>query len=153
VKCKKCGHERHAGWNIKKGFEAMYADARIDADFDAQRALRGRVQHGDAFFSTSSLSEVMPDVVRLLQTAIVAVGKLIGLQPQTGVYSFTGPPVSVLSCTRQGESVSFEATAFEVGAALSILPMRASANKGRRVFTGLDLESKMDPLVFPPAAG
>jgi hypothetical protein len=82
--------------------------------------------------------------------AIVAVSKLIGLQPQTGVYSFTAPPVSVFKCILQGDSVAFDATAFEVGAALSILPIRASANKGRRAFAGLDPDSKIDPLVFHP---
>ncbi len=150
VRCYKCGDERHVGWDIKKGFESMYANAQVDADFDRQRALRGRVQHGDAIFSTSSPSEFLPEVTRLQSAAITRVAKRIGLLPQAGVYLRTNTPVAVFDCVISGETCTYDVQAFRVGAVPSLLPMRASGNRDRMFQAGVDLPTQIDPLVLPP---
>lgn len=150
VRCKKCGHERHAGWNIKDAFRAMYKKARVGGDFDRHRSIRGRVQHGDAFFSQQSPTEFMPEVSQLQQTAMASVSETIGLRPQAAEYLLTGIPAVVFDCVPDGGGFKIDVDRFSVGSAASILPMRASANKGRRFEAGVDLPPKVDPLAFPP---
>ncbi|MDO9118302.1 MAG: hypothetical protein Q7U39_10110 [Nitrospira sp.] len=150
VSCQKCGDMREVGWDIKKSFEAMYAAARVDADFDQQRSLRGRIQHGDTCLSSLTPSELLLEVSRLQRTAIVSVSNRIGLLPQTGEYLVAGVPVSVFECTIEGGLCTVNVRKFEVGAVPSLLPIRASHN-GRRAFrAGLDLPPKINPLVLPP---
>jgi hypothetical protein len=128
----------------------MYAAGGVGANFDRQRALRGRVQHGDAIFSTLSPAEFLPEVSLLQPAAIAALGKRIGLLPQAGEYLRTSTPVTEFECVIQGESCTANVLSFEVGAVPSLLPMRASDNRGRSFHAGLDLPPKIDPLVLPP---
>jgi hypothetical protein len=147
--CKECGAEHRAGWDTKKGFEAMYTYAGVDADFEKQRALRGRVQHGNTIFSASSPSEIFTEVSRLQSTAIAAVSKRIRLTPGTGEYLRTGTPVSIYNCIMKGDACSVTKRSFEVGAAPSLLPLRI-VNRGRTFRMGQEDSQQINPLLIPP---
>lgn len=149
VRCRKCGDERQAGWDIKTGFEAMYGNAGLKPEFDHHRGLRGRVQHGDAIFSDLKPSEFLPDVSKVQSAAIVSVGTRIGLQPQVGEYLDTTSPVVAFECTVRGGTCEFDFRSFEVNTVPSLLPMRASANRGRIFRAGVELPPKVDPLIVP----
>ncbi len=154
VRCSNCGQERQAGWDLKKGFEIMYANAGIaDADFDRHRSLRGRVQHGDEVFSTSAASEILPEVSRLQAAAIASVGKRTGLLPQTGTYQLTSAPIAIFDCVLQGDTWTVTPRSFQIPVVAGILPMRASENRDRTFAAGLKLPPVVDPLVFPPIEG
>lgn len=150
VTCQACGDKREVGWNIKKHFEKMYDDARVEADFDKQRSLRGRVQHGDAIYRASSPSELLVEINRLQMTAMVSVSKRTGLLPETAEYLMTGIPVTIFDCVINGGNCRVDVRSFNVGSVSSILPMRASRNRGRVFRVGQSLPPEIDPLVLPP---
>jgi hypothetical protein len=151
VRCRKCGDERQEGWDIKQGFQAMYAYAGVIGNFNRHRSLRSRVQHGNTIFSTSSPSEFLPEVRCLQLAAIAAVSKRIRLLPQSGEYLMTSIPVTVFGCVFQDNNYyTVNGRSFNVGAVSSFLPMRRSANAGRTFRMGMDDPPKIDPLVLPP---
>ncbi len=149
VCCQECGVERQAGWDTKKGFEGMYEYAGVDADFDRQRALRGRIQHGSKIFSASSPSEILPEIIRLQSTALASVSRRIRLIPQSGEYLRTSTPVTIYECIVTGEVWTATTHSFEVGAVPSLLPLRISA-KGRSFRMGTAYSQKINPLLIPP---
>jgi len=150
VRCQKCGDERETGWDIKKMFERMYADAGVEADFDRHRSLRGRIQHGDAVFSDFSPAEFFPEVSRLQTAATTSVSMKIGLLPQTRECLLTSMPLTVFTCVFHGDECKVEACTFEIGAISSTLRMRASANRHREIRMGIDPTISLDPLSLPP---
>ena len=150
VRCRKCGDEREAGWDIKSSFEAMYEDAGVEAAFDRHRSLRGRIQHGDAVFSNFSPAEFFPEVSRLQKAATTSVSKRVGLLPQTRECPLTSTPVTVFNCVVHGDQCQVESCSFEIGAISCTLRMRASANRHRDIEFGVDMPPKLDPLVLPP---
>lgn len=150
--CKACGAERDVGWDLKTGFEEMYADAGVAAQshFDRHRSLRGRIQHGEVSFGDASPSEVFPEVTRLQSAAIVATGKRIGMPPQTGIHLLGGVPIAIFECVVQEGTYKVSVRSSDIGVVPSILPMRASDNRHRVLRAGLELPPTVNPLVLPP---
>jgi hypothetical protein len=152
VKCQRCGDERQEGWNLKRGFEAMYRDAGLDPSlFDRHRSRRGSIQHGAKLPTTSYLDEVFQDLSQVQIAAMVAVAKEVGNMPGTITYLSTNWPIAVFSCRARQDGtvdVQFKQVSVRVGA--GVLPQRFCGYAGRTVQAGMELPPKVDPLSLPP---
>jgi len=152
VKCKECGTQRQAGWDIKRGFEAMYSEAGLDPSlFDKHRAKRGTIQHGGKLQKTGYVDEVFDDLPRVQTAAMIAVAKKVGIMPGTTKYLSTCSPVAVFSC-RAGEdgSVAVQNRSVGLKAAFNSLPQRICGDFARTIFFGVSFQPKIDPLSLPP---
>jgi hypothetical protein len=151
AKCE-CGAERPIGLDTKRGFEAMYAEAGIDAAlFDRHRATRGTIQHGAKLRTTSYLDEVLEDLSQVQIAAMVAVSKKVGIAPRTITYLSTNWPVSVfLCCASDGGTVNVRFKRMSVRGSTGMLPQRLCGEADRTVQTGVSMPPKVDPLAFPP---
>jgi len=152
VKCKDCGAERAEGWDLKKGFEAMYAEAGLDPSlFDGHRKRRGVIQHGAKLPTASYIDEVFQDLSQVQAAAVVAVAKRVGVAPGTITYLSTSWPVAVFACRAHEDrtvEVTFRRTSVRAGA--GVLPQRVCGDAGRTVELGVSLPPKINPLALPP---
>ena len=152
VKCKACGVERTAGWDLKRGFEAMYTDAGLDPSmFDEHRKKRGMIQHGGKLQRTVYLDEIIRDLPQIQAAAMAAVAKRVGIAPGTITYLSTSWPVSVFSCCVEEEgraNIQFKQMSVPVTAGM--LPQRKCGEAERTIRAGMLGPLKIDPLALPP---
>jgi len=147
-----CGRERMVGFDTKRGFEAMYAEAEIDpALFDQHRARRGVIQHGAKLRTTTHLAEVLDDLSKVQIAAMVAVAKNVGIAPRTTTYFSANWPVAVFKCSvGQDTRVNVQFNRMSVRASAGLLPQAVCGNAGRTIEAGVSLPPKIDPLALPP---
>ena len=152
VKCEKCGKERSAGWDHKRSFEAMYAQAGLDPSlFKQHRSKRGTIQHGEKLRTTDYVAEVLQDLSQVQVAAMVAVAKKAGVIPATSSYLSANWPVAAFSCCAEGDGrVSIRLQSSRVQAAAGVLPQRYCGHAIRLLDMSVSIHSKIDALAFPP---
>lgn len=152
AKCAVCGTERRIGWNIKDGFESMYADAGLDTSFfDQHRSRRGTIQHGAKIPTVDYVGEILQDLSQVQAAAMVAVSRRVGVAPKTITYLSASWPVLVLSCRANEDGrVEIRPNRMSVRANAGMLPQSRCGDAGRTVQASVPLPPKVDPLALPP---
>jgi hypothetical protein len=151
-KCVGCGAQRSVGFELKRGFEAMYTQAGIDPKlYRRHRKTRAVIQHGERLPSTHYATEVFQDLPQIQTAAMVAVAERIRIAPATRTYWSTCWPVTVFACRAQDDgNISVQNSSMKSHSALNTLPQRVSGDAGRRSSLGIPSKPNINPLSFPP---
>jgi hypothetical protein len=152
VRCEQCGAERQAGWDLKHGFEAMYADARIvPSRFDTHRSLRGKMQHGAAQSDVESQRKFQQELPSLHTTAFMAAVRSSGIRPEATSYiAGESWPVTVWNCVANGDRVDYSVLRWSGRFHSPMVPQAVSGDYGRSAMSGVKTDLQLHPLVFPP---
>jgi hypothetical protein len=152
VKCKNCGYERTEGWDLKRTFKEMYSEAGLDPSlFDKHRAKRGVIQHGSKLRTVGYLNEILQDLSQVQVTAILAVAKNAGIQPQTNAYMSTNWPVVVFSCcAQQNREFEIQLKRMNFQFSAGVLPKHVCGEAKRTTQAGVLLPPQIDPISVPP---